>query len=233
MITNETETLLLGHLFSLYSQMLCVGFSWYQNKTCAAIVNMLLESFHCLRNQLWGIRTLPKAPTWSSQSYLVRHAHWWYGNYFCFNELYMSSSSPSDCECACECDMSEVVVLRQMDPDHCICRIVQQRDTIAPPLTTDDVVEESTVRFFAVEYVHPSLKTSLSLALPPNIYMTDNQILSPVFVKRLLECSFGAWVEFDMRYTLHVVDQDICIFTLHSHQYIRLEKNTYTIKHLL
>ncbi len=121
---------------------------------------------------------------------------------------------------------------RQLNPDHCSCRIVQTRDTIASASTTD-VVEASNVRFFALEYAHPSLKTSLSLVLPPNTYMVDNQILSPVFVKRLLECSFGSWVEFDMQYTLHVVDQDISIFTLHSHQYILLEKDDYTIKNML
>lgn len=88
----------------------------------------------------------------------------------------------------------------------------------------------SNVSFLSIEYTTPSLNTSIMLELPQNIYMVGTQILSAVFIARLLEYTIGENDYFDMDYKLNILDSNIEYISLLSHQYIELYENEYKIK---
>ena len=74
------------------------------------------------------------------------------------------------------------------------------------------------------------MKESIILQLPQNIYMVGTQILSAVFIARLLEYTIGENDYFDMDYRLNILDNNIQYISLLSNQYIELYENEYKIK---
>lgn len=91
----------------------------------------------------------------------------------------------------------------------------------------------SKVSFLSIEYTTPSLNTSIMLELPENIYMVGTQILSAVFIARLLEYTIGENDYFDMDYKLNILDSNIEYISLLSHQYIEMYENEYKIKDII
>lgn len=85
----------------------------------------------------------------------------------------------------------------------------------------------SVVKFITVKYIHPMMINPIYLELN-NIYFKNNRILSPCFVKRLLEYQPIHYF-FDMDYTLEIIDNNIKTINLKSTQYIELNENTYRI----
>jgi len=81
----------------------------------------------------------------------------------------------------------------------------------------------------SIEYIHPKMKKRIVLYLSKNMYINNNAILSPIFVKRLLEHQSEKYV-FDMEYTLTIMDNNIKVFTINSGQYIKLKDITYEIR---
>lgn len=88
----------------------------------------------------------------------------------------------------------------------------------------------SNVSFLSIEYTSPMMKESIILQLPQNIYMVGTQILSAVFIARLLEYTIGENDYFDMDYRLNILDNNIQYISLLSNQYIELYENEYKIK---
>ena len=88
----------------------------------------------------------------------------------------------------------------------------------------------SNVSFLSIEYTSPMMKESIILQLPQNIYMVGTQILSAVFIARLLEYTIGENDYFDMDYRLNILDNNIQYISLLSNQYIELYDNEYKIK---
>lgn len=66
------------------------------------------------------------------------------------------------------------------------------------------------------------------IGLEKSVYLVDNVLFTPTFVKRLLEYNVGLNV-FDMDYTIKLMDSNIRFITLTSSEYIVLEKNGYRI----
>lgn len=91
----------------------------------------------------------------------------------------------------------------------------------------------SNVSFLSIEYTTPSLNTSIMLELPQNIYMVGTQILSAVFIARILEYTIGENDYFDMDYKLNILDSNIEYISLLSHQYIEMYENEYKIKDII
>ena len=90
----------------------------------------------------------------------------------------------------------------------------------------------SNVRFYSIEYTNPMMETSIQLQLPQNYYMVGTQLLSSVFIARLLEYTIGENNIFNMDYKLNIMDDNIQLFSLLSNQYIELYENEYKIKDL-
>ena len=86
--------------------------------------------------------------------------------------------------------------------------------------------------FITVQYTHETMSEKhISLDIPENMYMVNNELFSPSFVLRCLQYQRENYY-FDMNYTLHLIDNHINMFTLKSNQYIQLEENTYNVKNL-
>ena len=90
----------------------------------------------------------------------------------------------------------------------------------------------SNVRFYSIEYTNPMLETSIQLQLPQKFYMVGTQLLSAVFIARLLEYTIGENNIFNMDYKLNIMDDNIQSFSLLSDQYIELYEGEYKIKNI-
>jgi hypothetical protein len=97
------------------------------------------------------------------------------------------------------------------------------------------IIQESTLnttlckpRFLSVEYKHAGMDSSILLELDKHMYVVDSVILSPIFIRRLLEHSPTPFV-FDMDYMLNIMDNNVTMFTLSSNQSIRISKTGYDI----
>lgn len=92
---------------------------------------------------------------------------------------------------------------------------------------------KSNVRFLSIEYTHPMMANPIVLQLPQNMYIVGSQILSSVFIVRLLEYTVGENYCFDMNYKVNILDNNIQLFSLLSHQYIELFENDYKIMEVM
>lgn len=90
----------------------------------------------------------------------------------------------------------------------------------------------SNVRFYSIEYTNPMMETSIQLQLPQKFYMVGTQLLSAVFIARLLEYTIGENNIFNMDYKLNIMDDNIQSFSLLSDQYIELYEGEYKIKNI-
>jgi hypothetical protein len=88
---------------------------------------------------------------------------------------------------------------------------------------------ESEVEILFVEYHHPDMSAPVLLNLPKSMMNVGNEILSSVFILKLLEQS-GVEFVFDPRYYLRCMDGDVNMFELASKQYITLGATSYKIE---
>jgi len=91
-----------------------------------------------------------------------------------------------------------------------------------PPITPR---EESEVEFLGIEYRHPKMSAPISLSLPKSMCIVGNELFSAAFVLRCLQYE-PLWTSFvfDKDYLLTIMDDNIHQYTLHSNEYIVLEK---------
>lgn len=88
----------------------------------------------------------------------------------------------------------------------------------------------TTVKIQTLMYQHPKLKRDLVLKIPHGYYLNGNEILSSVFVARLLQQQYGIKnICFDSRYTLFGFDNKINMFKLNSDEYLKIGKNSFKI----
>jgi hypothetical protein len=91
-----------------------------------------------------------------------------------------------------------------------------------------DELELSSTRFLSIEYTHPDMKTPIILSIDKGHFVNNNEVLSPVFILRLLEYQSQSYV-FDMNYTLKIMDNNINMFDLTYDKYVLLTTNSYRI----
>jgi len=88
--------------------------------------------------------------------------------------------------------------------------------------------EPSTVRFLSIEYINPNNKAPIILTLDAAHFYCGNEILSKLFVKRMIEYQVGNYM-FNQDYYLKIMDNNIETFELKSNGFILLEKDEYKI----
>jgi hypothetical protein len=112
---------------------------------------------------------------------------------------------------------------------HAVYRLVSHFASISLP-ASPPVFYRSPTKFLAVEYAHPLCQHPLSLTCPANAYFVDNELFSPLFVQRALLHTYGKFVPFDHRYTLHLVDHKLTYLSINSHECIVLTDDGYYVK---
>lgn len=102
-------------------------------------------------------------------------------------------------------------------------------------LTTDNLLEVSNeplkYSFLTIKYTHPIMKDEIFIDLDKGYYYADNEILSPLFIKRHLEHQSANYY-FDMEYDIEIIDNNIESLHLKSNQYILLNETTYTVMNI-
>jgi hypothetical protein len=131
-------------------------------------------------------------------------------------------------------NLSKVVVINQEKMDDCLITMkygdkyaykVCNKKSTKP---TDTPCELSSVKFINIEYCHPELKNPINIDIDKMGYLIGNEILSSTFVKRALDYGVNI-LDFDTKYVLKIMDNNINTFELKSNQYILLEKDGYKV----
>lgn len=79
-------------------------------------------------------------------------------------------------------------------------------------------------------YQHPDLKQDLILKIHDGYCLNGNEILSSVFIARLLQQQYGIKnVPFDSRYTLFGFDNSINMFRLNSDEFLKINKSSFKV----
>lgn len=83
--------------------------------------------------------------------------------------------------------------------------------------------------FIDIQYLHPRMDDSIPIELNRGMFSENNQILSPLFVKRCLEYQSKPY-HFDNDYKLKILDSNLKMFKINSSEYIHIiENNQYEI----
>jgi hypothetical protein len=88
--------------------------------------------------------------------------------------------------------------------------------------------EPSSIRFLSITYNHPKMENPIVLEIPNEMYIIGNEILSMPFIGRMLKYQSSAYV-FDNDYEIEILDNNIVMTNLKSHQYIRFGKEDYFV----
>jgi len=86
-------------------------------------------------------------------------------------------------------------------------------------------------RFISVKYTHPNMDEPIFIDIDKEYYYANNEILSPLFIKRYLEYQPLVY-DFNMDYEVEIIDNDINNYKITSKQYILLADSTYVIKNI-
>lgn len=103
------------------------------------------------------------------------------------------------------------------------CNIIEPRE---PPDLFDYTA--SNVKFIAIEYKHPAMKDAIPIELDRSWFLSGNQLLSDIFVRRYLDYQSTPF-HYDETYTITLIDNDMNIITIDNTQYVMLEKDNYRI----
>jgi hypothetical protein len=103
------------------------------------------------------------------------------------------------------------------------CNIIEQKES-------RDVYEysASNVKFIAIEYKHKLMKEAIPIELDRSWFLSGNQLLSDVFVRRYLDYQPTPFY-YDETYTITLIDNNMNIITIDNTQYVMLEKDNYRI----
>ena len=83
-------------------------------------------------------------------------------------------------------------------------------------------------KLLSIEYNHPDMKNTIFMDLNEKIYLNNNEILSPLFVRRWLEYQSTGFF-FDLRYNLKIMDTNVNTFDLKSDKHLLILKNDYEV----
>jgi hypothetical protein len=82
--------------------------------------------------------------------------------------------------------------------------------------------------FLSIKYTHPLMKTSIYIDLDKGYYNVNNEILSPLFIKRYLEHQPLNY-HFDLDYVVEILDNNVQTVELRSSQYVLLGNSEYVV----
>jgi len=144
-----------------------------------------------------------------------------------FNDIYESSKLVTSEQ---KCIIETMVSMRR--GDQYLNRIILKTNddkSIKPlEINIEFPLITSSVNFLTVEYTHPLMKNSIFLNLNKHVFYINNEILSAVFIKSVLEHQLLPY-HFDMDYVVNIMDDHIKTFTLTKNKYILLENKSYKI----
>jgi hypothetical protein len=89
---------------------------------------------------------------------------------------------------------------------------------------------QSNIKFLSITYTHPSLENSIYIDIPKTALICGNEILSAIFVLRYLEYQSMPYGQFDLNYTINIIDNRVNQFQIRHNQYILLMENEYIIQ---
>ena len=105
-------------------------------------------------------------------------------------------------------------------------QIIQNNKKPEYDITNNYNFTPTSYRFITVQYIKKDI--SITLDIPKSMYIINNILFTPEFVFRCLLYQEEPF-EFDIDYTLKIIDQNINMFEIRSYQYILLEKDTYKV----
>jgi hypothetical protein len=82
--------------------------------------------------------------------------------------------------------------------------------------------------FLSIKYTNPLMKTPIYIDIDKEYYYKNNEILSPLFIKRYLEHQSLNYY-FDMNYVVEILDDNVQSYIINSNQYILLGETNYII----
>jgi hypothetical protein len=107
-------------------------------------------------------------------------------------------------------------------------RILRCHETPVPPVFP---LEPSNVKFLSVEYFATPESTPLVLQIPKTMYIANNELFSPGFIRRALEYQDEPF-DFDLGYTLKIMDSNLNHVEIDQTKYIRLGELEYSIENM-
>jgi hypothetical protein len=90
-------------------------------------------------------------------------------------------------------------------------------------------MESSTVHFLSAEYFAKKESAPIVLQIPKTMYISNNELFSPGFVRRALEYQNDPF-EFNANYIIKIMDSNLNQFELDQTKYIRLGESEYSIE---
>ena len=100
------------------------------------------------------------------------------------------------------------------------------KSALANILSSENIAHLS--KFLSVKYTHPKMTTPIYLNIPWQMYISENHILSPSFVLRMLQYQKEPYM-FDTEYVLNIMDDNIDQFNLTSKHIVVLHDKKYEI----
>jgi hypothetical protein len=88
----------------------------------------------------------------------------------------------------------------------------------------------SDVQFLTIEYHHPTLKEPIPIHLTKMKLVVGSEILTPIFIQRYFEYTYGNIYCVKQGYILEIIDKNIHSFQLNENQHILLGKGIYLVK---
>jgi|LauGreDrversion2_6_1035139.scaffolds.fasta_scaffold35000_1 hypothetical protein len=122
--------------------------------------------------------------------------------------------------------------------EYCDTVIVAKSDAKYRVSRCDDVTEKAVFplkiansQFLSVEYFATLESIPLVLQIPKNMYMVNNELFSPGFVRRALVYQDEPF-DFDLGYRLKIMDSDFKQFEIDRTQYILLGESSYSVENI-
>ena len=133
-----------------------------------------------------------------------------------------------DCKEDLTKDPSPIIIMKTVDGYY--CNVLSEMYKDARLYLSNEPKTLSKVRFISVNYVYgEDGEKSLPIDVNRNFYMTGNDLFNTTFVYRALKYQSLPF-EFNMNYTLQIIDDSANYVELKSDQYIHIEKDGYIVK---
>jgi len=129
-----------------------------------------------------------------------------------FNSVMQSISTTSDCT-------NGLILMKQHNK-----YMVRTCDVDTNSIVGNDY-QLSSFKPMSISYIHSQMDEPVSITLPTNMWCVDNQLFSPIFVRRCLEYIEDSFI-FDGKYTIQIIDSSVNIYTIHPYEYIRVQDDS-------
>ena len=129
-----------------------------------------------------------------------------------FNSAMQSISTTSDCT-------NGLIMMKQHNK-----YVVRTCDVDTNSIVGNDY-QLSSFKPMSISYIHSQMDEPVSITLPTNMWCVDNQLFSPIFVRRCLEYIEDRFI-FNGKYTIQIIDSNVNIYTIHPYEYIRVHDDS-------